>query len=199
MRTIPVRATLTALLSVLVSIASVTDASAQGVRVIVELRLPSRHVPEGELQDAATVIGQRQAIAARTAQVLSRLTARARRAPRQFQTVPFVALEVTPEERAALALDPDVERVLDDVLLFPVLTDSVPLVEADQAWNAGLRRQRHGDRRPRHGRGQDASVPRGQGGGGSLLFEDGARRQPDAVPERARSADRSRAQRCRVR
>ena len=46
-------------------------------------------------------------------------------------------LEVTPEERAALARDPDVERVLDDVLLFPVLSDSVPLVEADQAWNAG--------------------------------------------------------------
>ena len=137
MRQIPVRATLTALLSGLLLLASVTTSSAQSVRVIVELRLPSRHVPEGDLPDAATVISQRQAIAARTAQVLSRLAARARRAPRQFQTVPFVALEVTPEERAALALDPDVERVLDDVLLFPVLTDSAPLVEADQAWNAG--------------------------------------------------------------
>ena len=44
---------------------------------------------------------------------------------------------MTPEERAALARDPDVERVLDDVLLFPVLSDSAPLVEADQAWSAG--------------------------------------------------------------
>ncbi len=137
MRQIPVRALLTALLSGLVLIASVTTSSAQGVRVIVELRLPSRHVPEGDLPDAARVTSQRQAIAARAALVLSKLPARARRAPQQFQTVPFVVLEVTPEERAALALDPDVERVLDDVLLFPVLTDSAPLVEADQAWNAG--------------------------------------------------------------
>jgi subtilisin family serine protease len=128
---------LTALLSGLVLIASVTTSSAQGVRVIVELRLPSRHVPEGDLPNAATVTSQRQAIAARTALVLSKLPARARRAPQQFQTVPFVVLEVTPEERAALTLDPDVERVLDDVLLFPVLADSAPLIEADQAWNAG--------------------------------------------------------------
>ena len=131
------RPLLTALWSGLLLIASVATSSAQSVRVIVELRLPSRHVPEGNLPDATTVISQRQAIAARAAQVLSRLPARARRAPRRFQTVPFVALEVTPEERTALALDPDVERVLDDVLLFPVLTDSAPLVEADQAWNAG--------------------------------------------------------------
>ena len=105
--------------------------------MIVELRLPSSHVPEGNLPDATTVANQRQVIAARIAQVLSRLPARARRAPQAFQTVPFVVLELTPEERTALALDPDVARVLDDVLLFPVLTDSAPLVEADQAWNAG--------------------------------------------------------------
>jgi hypothetical protein len=132
-----VRAWLTALWSGLLIIASVTESSAQTARVIVELRLPSGHVPEGNLSDAATVISQREAIAARIAQVLSRLPARPGRVPRQFRTVPFLALELTPDERAALALDPDVERVVDDVLLFPVLSDSVPLVEADQAWNAG--------------------------------------------------------------
>ena len=137
MRLVPVRALLTALWSGLLLIASVATSSAQTSRVIVEVRLPSPHVPEGDLPDTATIINQRQAIAARAAQVLSKLPARARRAPLQLRTVPFVALEVTPEERAALALDPDVERVLDDVLLFPVLTDSAPLVEADQAWNAG--------------------------------------------------------------
>ena len=79
MRQIRVRAMLTALLSGLVLIASVTTSSAQGVRVIVELRLPLRHVPEGDLPDAATVTSQRQAIAARTALVLSKLPARARR------------------------------------------------------------------------------------------------------------------------
>jgi subtilisin len=132
-----VRPLLTALCSALLVIASVATSSAQSARVIVELRLPSSYVPEGNLPDAATVVNQRQVIAARIAQVLSRLPARARPAPRAFQTVPFVVLELTAEERTALALDPDVERVLDDVLLFPVLTDSAPLVEADQAWNAG--------------------------------------------------------------
>ena len=122
--------------SALLLVASVSTSSAQSVRVLVEMRMPSAPVPEGNL-DAATVLSQRQAIAARIAQVLSRLPARTRPAPRQFQTIPFVALELTPEERAALALDPDVERVLDDVLLFPVLTESAPLVEADQAWTAG--------------------------------------------------------------
>jgi len=132
-----VRALLTALWSGLLLIASVSPVSAQSGRVIVELRLPSRHVPEGELPDATTILNQRQSIAARAAQVLSRLPARARPALRRFQTVPFVALDVTPEERNALAADPDVARVLDDALLFPVLADSAPLVEADQAWTAG--------------------------------------------------------------
>jgi hypothetical protein len=132
-----VRALLTALWSALLVLAAVATASAQDVRVIVELRLPSAHVPEGNLADTSTVLNQRQAIADRAAQVLSRLPARARPAPRQFQTVPFVVLELDAQERAAIALDPDVQRVLDDVLLFPVLSDSVPLVEADQAWNAG--------------------------------------------------------------
>jgi hypothetical protein len=128
---------LTALWSGLLLIASVSPVSAQSVRVLVELRLPSPHIPEGELTNATTILSQRQSIAARTTAVLSRLPARARPALRRFQTVPFVALEVTPEERNALASDADVERVLDDVLLFPVLTHSAPLVEADQAWNAG--------------------------------------------------------------
>jgi len=132
-----VRALLTALWSALLVLASVATSSAQSARVIVELRLPSSYVPEGNLPDATTIVNQREAIAARIAQVLARLPARARPAPRAFQTVPFVALQLTADERAALALDPDVVRVLDDILLLPVLSDSVPLVEADQAWNAG--------------------------------------------------------------
>ena len=131
------RALLTALLSALFILASVATSSAQTARVIVEVRLPTGVVPEGNLPDAATVINQRQAIADRIAQVLSRLPAGARPVPRAFQTVPLLAVELTADERAALALDPDVARVLDDALLFPVLTDSVPLVEADQAWSAG--------------------------------------------------------------
>jgi subtilisin family serine protease len=137
MRQTHVRVALTVLWSALMVMASVATSSAQDVRVIVQLRMPSNHIPEGDLPNAPAVIGQRQAIAERAAQIVSRLPVRTRPAPRPFLTVPFVVLRVTPEERAALTGDPDVERVLDDVLLFPVLSDGVPLVEADQAWNAG--------------------------------------------------------------
>ena len=51
-----VRPLLTALCSALVVIASVATSSAQSARVIVELRLPSSHVPEGNLPDATTVV-----------------------------------------------------------------------------------------------------------------------------------------------
>ncbi len=131
------RTVLTVLGSLLLLIASVATSSAQDRRVIVQLRLPAGHTPEGALPNAPAVVGQRQVIADRIAQILSRLPARARPAQRSLLTVPLVALTVNPAERAALAADPDVERVLDDVLLFPVLSDSVPLVEADQAWTAG--------------------------------------------------------------
>ena len=137
MRQTRVRAALTVLWSGLLLMASVVTASAQDSRVIVELRLPSTLTPEANLPNVPAVIGQRQAIADRAAQVLSRLPVRPRPAQRQFATVPFIVLNVNPQERAALAADPDVLRVMDDVLLFPVLSDSVPLVEADQAWNAG--------------------------------------------------------------
>jgi subtilisin family serine protease len=137
MRQTRVRAALTVLWAGLLVMASVATSAAQDVRVIVELRLPSGHTPEGQMPNAAAVIGQRQAIADRAVQILSRLPVRPRPAPRPFVTVPLVMLRVTPEERAALTADPDVARVLDDALLFPLLSDSVPLVEADQSWNAG--------------------------------------------------------------
>ncbi len=111
--------------------------AARPSRVIVELKLPSPHVPEGNLPDVAAVALQRQAIASRITQALAKLPTGSHRVMRRFLTNPYVALEATPEARAALALDPDVVRVLDDELLFPVLRDSVPLVEGDQSWAAG--------------------------------------------------------------
>ena len=107
-------------------------------RVIVELNLPSAHEPEANLPDAATVVTQRQLISSRVAQVLAKLPPGSGRVLRQFLTVPYVALEVTPEGRAALdGLGGDILRIFNDELLFPTLVESVPLVEADQAWAAG--------------------------------------------------------------
>src|SRR6266851_5029451 len=108
------------------------------VRVLIELKLPSPHVPEGRLPSTAAVFGQRQAIAVQAAKLRSRLPAGSHRTIHQYQTIPYLALEVTPAALDALeALDADVVRVVDDAILTPVLADSVPLIEGDQAWEAG--------------------------------------------------------------
>jgi subtilisin family serine protease len=108
------------------------------VRVLVELRLPSPHVPEGNLPTTAAVVGQREAIAAQAAQLRSRLPSGSHRTIRQYQTVPYLAIEVTPSALDALeTLDAYVVRVMEDRILTPVLADSVPLIEGDQAWAVG--------------------------------------------------------------
>src|SRR4051794_33627514 len=56
---------------------------------------------------------------------------------RRFRTVPFAALEVTPAARRALAASADVVRVFEDEIVRPVLAQSVPLIQGDQAWSAG--------------------------------------------------------------
>jgi subtilisin family serine protease len=53
-------------------------------------------------------------------------------------TVPYVALQLNPAGLAALESgDGDVVRVMEDSIVKPVLSGSVPLIQADQAWGAG--------------------------------------------------------------
>lgn len=108
------------------------------VRVIVELRLPSgRHVPEPDLP-AQAVEAQRSAIEQAAARVIERLPAANHRVIRRYRSLPFVALDVTPAALAALESSAnDVVRVLEDRLVRPVLAESAPLVQSDQAWAAG--------------------------------------------------------------
>src|SRR5947208_779644 len=72
------------------------------VRVLVELTLPSRPVPEATLPTTAAVVAQRQAIQGRAASLLSRLPQGSHRIIRQYQTVPYLAIEVTPAALDAL-------------------------------------------------------------------------------------------------
>ena len=109
------------------------------VRVIVELKLPSgRHVPEGQAAGLGAVNAQRGAIAAAATKVLARLQSTTHRVVHRYQSVPYVALEVS-----AAGLDrlndgaQDVVRVVDDAVVRPVLAQSVPLIEGDQAWASG--------------------------------------------------------------
>jgi subtilisin family serine protease len=107
-------------------------------RVIVELKLPTPHVAEGTLRNAAAILGQRQRIASGRTRLLSRLPAGAHRVVHEFQTAPYLALDVSDAALATLqGLGSDVARVIPDRIVRPVLAESVPLIQGDQAWTAG--------------------------------------------------------------
>jgi len=108
------------------------------VRVIVELTLPTRYSAEAALPTAAAVFGQRQAIGARADGVLATLPGGSHRALRRYQTVPYLVLEVSPAALNALdGMSRDVSRVIADVLVQPVLAESVPLIQGNLAWTSG--------------------------------------------------------------
>jgi subtilisin len=112
------------------------------VRVILELNLPSGpYVPEGRAAGPAAIGAQRQAIADAGARILARLQPGGPRVLHRYQTVPYLALEVSAADLRA-AIDnahaaKDIVRVMDDPIVRPVLAQSVPLVEGDQAWASG--------------------------------------------------------------
>jgi subtilisin family serine protease len=109
------------------------------VRVLVELRLATgAHVPEGGAATADAIFAQRLAIARASGRVLARLRGSAHRVVHQYQTIPYLALDV---DAATLDLlsssDTDVIRVVGDGLLRPILSGSAPMIEADQLWESG--------------------------------------------------------------
>jgi subtilisin family serine protease len=106
-------------------------------RVIVELALPSgAHTPEGRLAPTAAS-AQRRAIAGAADRVAARLPQGSRGVLRRFTTLPYIVVEADAATRAALAASPDVVRVMDDAIARPTLAQSVPLIQGDQAWDAG--------------------------------------------------------------
>ena len=109
------------------------------VRVIVELKLPSGvHVPEGRAANPAAIAAQRQAIGNAAARVLARLQGTSHRLVHRYETVPYVALEVSAPAVDSLAGSAeDVAHVFEDAILRPVLANSAPIIEADQAWASG--------------------------------------------------------------
>ena len=114
-------------------------ATAGRARVIVEVRLPDTFVPEGQLPTPSDVTVQRASLASAQSRVLGRLQGRGHTVLRQFESVPYLALEVAPDalqELAAAAAD--VQRVVEDTLYEPMLPQSVPLVEGNQTWAAGF-------------------------------------------------------------
>ena len=109
-------------------------------RVIVELRLPSgRHVPEGLLRDDLAIATQRRDFRNVADSVLARLRSRTSHVNRRYESVPYLALDVSQADLDVLdAAGSEVVRVFDDTIAKPLLGDTVPLIQADQVWQAGF-------------------------------------------------------------
>ena len=103
-------------------------------RVIVQLA--AAWAPEARLAASAQA-AQRLGIESMQRSVLGALTGTGAALVRNFETVPFQALEVTPAALTYLEAHPLVVGVQPDRLYRPLLAQSGPLVQADQAWTAG--------------------------------------------------------------
>ncbi len=106
------------------------------VRVIVELAVAAR--PEARLPDAAAVGRQRLAIAVAEGQVTAALGGPGRPDLRRLDDLPFLALEASAADLAALEASPAVRAVQEDRLLAPLLDQSVPKIGADVLHAAGV-------------------------------------------------------------
>ncbi len=105
--------------------------------VRVMARLDVATTPEARLS-GERVAGQRQAIRAARGRLAADLGGTAWRTVRAFETVPYVALELTPEALTALTLSGAVRDIQEDRLEKVMLPDSVPIVQGDAAWAAGF-------------------------------------------------------------
>ena len=101
------------------------------VRVIVLLDVPVR--PEGELSREA-VVAQRRAIATAQDKLLASLAGKTFRVTGRLVIIPVLGLEAGWDVLTVLELSPLVVHVTDERPEKPLLPQSVPLVQADQAW-----------------------------------------------------------------
>lgn len=115
-----------------------TARNQDSVRVIVGFRVA--FAPEGTLSAEDARVQRAEILRAVTA-FRARYAAAIARAPasfRSYASVPFAAIEVTYEELNRLAADPDILTIGLDGQYRTQLVDSVPLVRADAAQEAGF-------------------------------------------------------------
>jgi subtilisin len=105
------------------------------VRVIARLDVPFR--PEGILSAAGRAL-QRNQIEEERSSVLDEVADTGSGPAATFQTVPFVALEASPDGLDELRASPHVTGVVEDLPLAPDLAQSTQLVEATDVRTAGL-------------------------------------------------------------
>ncbi|HET6375352.1 MAG TPA: S8 family serine peptidase, partial [Methylocella sp.] len=107
------------------------------IRVIAGLKVNMR--PPHELSEASAAQQERSLRAAQNAAISRALGAAAPEASISlFDTVPFVAMNVTLEQLSRLLSDPAVISVQEDIAVPPALTQSVPFINANAVWAAGF-------------------------------------------------------------
>ncbi|HEY8517686.1 MAG TPA: S8 family serine peptidase [Candidatus Binatia bacterium] len=107
-------------------------------RVLVRLDVPEAAAAAPDASEASRVASRRTAIRASRAKLARDLGSTAWAVAREFDTIPYVALEVTPAALTALTLSGAVVDVEEDRLEKVMLPESVPLIGGDAAWSAGF-------------------------------------------------------------
>ena len=107
------------------------------VRVIVRLNTPQ--TTESDIESDLEIASRRRTIDFARASTRASLSRLPHRVIHEFQDFPFMALSLTPGGLQALeSLRGVVTEVLEDQLNRPFLGESIPLVQADQAWAGGF-------------------------------------------------------------
>jgi subtilisin family serine protease len=105
------------------------------VPVIVGLRTDC--TPEGRLS-GAQVDDQRAAIESAGAGLRAELSGTGYQTLREYETVPYIALELTPEALRAVQDSPTATTMQEDVAVPPDLAESAPIVQAPTMWANNL-------------------------------------------------------------
>lgn len=104
------------------------------LRIIVKLN--QQFIPEGFLSPDLSK-AQKQALSYTQASLLQRLPANGVNDVKTFHIAPLLALEANANTILVLANDPMVASIEQDIPVPPTLDESIPLVDADNAWEAG--------------------------------------------------------------
>ncbi|OGO41486.1 MAG: hypothetical protein A2W36_06810, partial [Chloroflexi bacterium RBG_16_58_14] len=106
------------------------------VRVLVTLNVAFK--PEGLLRAPASIQAQQQGIAQAQEAITRRLESFNANVLKRFKYVPVMVVVVGPDGLADLGANPDVADIQADEPVPPTLSESIPIIGADQAWAMGF-------------------------------------------------------------
>lgn len=106
------------------------------VRIIVQLRTDFE--PEGDLPGASEVAEQRARISSSQQTLVRKMSGIVAGSLKQFEFIPYMAFETSAAGIEQLRALEDVVSITEDVAVPPALAESVALIGAPNAWNAGF-------------------------------------------------------------